>query len=92
VVWQGSVGDRRPYADLVGITETKTESRPRLDHISNHSHTFLQTTDPLMQAAIRRVTFGVGFGPGLLSFRIVLHAIDLVNEVCGAEPLAHPYL
>jgi hypothetical protein len=48
--------------------------------------------DPLMQAAIRRVTFCVGIGPGLLSLRIALHALDPVNEVCGAEPLAHPYL
>ena len=48
--------------------------------------------DPLMQAAIRRVTFRFGIGPGLLSLRIALHAIDPVNEVCGAEPLAHPYL
>jgi hypothetical protein len=24
VVWQGSVGDRRPYADLTRYTETKT--------------------------------------------------------------------
>src|SRR5213594_3074968 len=48
--------------------------------------------DPLMQAAIRRVTFRLGIGPGLLSLRIALHAIDPVNEVCGAEPLAHPYL
>src|SRR3989454_505063 len=45
-----------------------------------------------MQAAIRRVTFRFGIGPGLLSLRIALHAIDPVNEVCGAEPLAHPYL
>ena len=48
--------------------------------------------DPLMQAAIRRVTFRVGIGPGLLTLRIALHAIDPVNEVCGAEPLAYPYL
>src|SRR5438034_3038948 len=48
--------------------------------------------DPLMQAAIRRVTFRFGIGPGLLSLRIALHAIDPVNEVCGAEPLGHPYL
>jgi len=48
--------------------------------------------DPLMQGAIRRVTFRVGIGPGLLTLRIALHAIDPVNEVCGAETLAHPYL
>jgi hypothetical protein len=29
---------------------------------------------------------------GLLSLRIALHDIDPVNQVCGAEPLAHPYL
>jgi hypothetical protein len=38
------------------------------------------------------VTFRAGIGPGLLSLRIALHAIDPVNEVCGAEPLANPYL
>jgi hypothetical protein len=30
VVWQGSVGDRRPYADLVGNTDDEKLSRPVL--------------------------------------------------------------
>jgi hypothetical protein len=27
VVWQGSAGDRRPYADLTGHSEVKTSAR-----------------------------------------------------------------
>jgi hypothetical protein len=79
------------YGQMAG-TDTTVPIQQSPTEASTFTLLAYDYADPLMQAAIRRVTFRVGIGPGLLSLRIALHAIDPVNEVCGAEPLAHPYL
>jgi len=93
-------GRSASYASLSGIavygqmagTDTPVPIQQSPTEASSVTLLAYDYADPLMQAAIRRVTFRVGIGPGLLSLRIALHDIDPVNEVCGAEPIAHPYL